>query len=233
MNWLRSRIPAWYPPLTLFVVVLWIIFSLVHAFGGSGVNVSGADVSFDRQHDVQLFRIDDQIAFQVDNDGDVSVSKYKVAPFPFNVLAGWNERDGRAMSGNVMRMGDWVYSDSPGLGFDIPDAINLKTGEMLTVPDDQAQQYKKTYDIRILSTLPFYTRHGFVVDESHRMTAEQVAGEFQAISTLNESAMIVQAAFLFSVGLLTCVAFIGMLIPRRAVKPEAEAEARTEGEAGA
>ena len=220
MNWLRSRIPGWYSPLLIFVVILWIVFSLIHWLGGSGVNVSGADVSFNREHDVQLFRITDRIAFELDNDGDVSVMTYAPTMFPFNVLAGWYERDGRAMSGRVMRMGDWVYSDSPGLGRGIPDALNLKTGETLTVPDDQAKQYTKTYDISVLNTLPFYRDHGFVVDEQHRMTAEQVATDFTAISTLNESGMIVQAAFLFAIGLLTAVAFIGMLMPRKKPAPD-------------
>lgn len=207
------RLPAWYPAAWILVILLWIVFSLVYALGGDGVEVSGADVSFDRKFDYILFKIDDTTAFEVSGDR-VSVMHYREGPFPFSLLCGRYERDGRALAGEPLRDGDWIYADSPGGTWtDWPAARNLTTGETLHLSAAEAERLEDVpYNERGDNAL--YHDRGWVVDQAHRVTPEQVAREFEAMSTLNESSLAIQMAFLMASGLLIMIGLVAFVTGR-------------------
>jgi hypothetical protein len=190
-----KRLPDWYYSVAGLVLALWLGFNLYYRFGAEGVEVSGASVSFDRQYDRQLLRVNDQLAFII-SSGYPSVVRYERGAFPFCPLCGIYEPAGTVVNGTRYRKGDWVYSDSvSGYGSDM---VNLRTGEAIDVPEGEVRDPRE-FDP---ATVEAYRARGLRFDPASALSPEQIAREFEAISTINESCVVFNAAFLLLLAVL-------------------------------
>ena len=80
------------------LVALFVTFNFAYRVGGDGVEVQGRNISFQRGHDVQLYRVDDRNAVMVGrsdlNADELAIVRTTTVPFPFSVLCGRFDRDG-------------------------------------------------------------------------------------------------------------------------------------------
>ena len=67
----------WIPSAFVIVTMLLIAFNLIYRLGGEGVEVSGADVSFDREFDYQLHRVNVNHAFYIDNPNSAAIVRVR------------------------------------------------------------------------------------------------------------------------------------------------------------
>jgi hypothetical protein len=122
----RRLLPDWYAA----VLVLALLYSggiaVFYLRGASGVAVNNAKaIDFGREHDYQLFRIDDRRAFVVDGSGDPSVVLY-FRENPLVYPCGCFVRGKPLVSRVQYLAGDVAYSKTGG--------VDLKTGETLGPP---------------------------------------------------------------------------------------------------
>jgi hypothetical protein len=80
------------------LLVLFAGFNFIYRTGSAGVKISGASVSFQRGHDIQLYRVDEQNAVLVSqadlNATQLAVVRTTSVPMPFSLLCGAHRPDG-------------------------------------------------------------------------------------------------------------------------------------------
>jgi len=191
-----QRIPKWLRAVAGATAILWIIVSIYYWAGAGGVRSYGASTSFERQHDFALLRIDEGRAFRVDKHG-VNITKYRRGTFPFCPLCGVNESAGTVMNLAQYRKGDWVYTD---LTQPFDEAVNLKTGEVINLPEGEGQLEKLP---------PEFAARGLDFESANKLDAGRILTEFTPLSTINESCIVFNMAFLsiFAVLLVVGVVF--------------------------
>ncbi|UQA58834.1 hypothetical protein [Polyangium aurulentum] len=195
-------LPAWYSAVGILLLGLFVVFNLAYRLGAGGIQIGGANTSFNREHDSELYKIDDTRAFLV-HGGFVSIVKYKSGLPPFRPLCGRCDLDGSIFNMASFQKGDWFYSRYPEL--DGPDAYNLKTGEIVKLDVPRTQK-----DVDPAS-VPFYVEHGFTFDAALAVTPERIAREHEDLSLINESCVVFNAAFVLLFGTMVLIG-VPMLI---------------------
>ncbi|MDD5305985.1 MAG: hypothetical protein PHU25_01565 [Deltaproteobacteria bacterium] len=187
-----TRVPRWFWTVTVAAASLWLIVTLYYWLGASGVSASGAKISFDRKHDISLFKVDDTQALSVDKYG-VGLVKYKRGMFPFCPLCGMNESSGTIMNGVRYRKGDWIYTD---IAQPFKEAVNLKTGETVDLPDGSGTLAQPPAD---------FVARGLDFAQGNAIDPESVSTSFVRLPTINESCVTFNAAFIIVFGVLLLI----------------------------
>lgn len=198
------------PPLfpRLFVVcaraaiVAVVLLNLYYAFGASGFSYRGSSFSFGREHDKQLFAIDDKRAFVVTGREHPTISIVKYGDgVPLFRLCGKCTTTGGVFPFPRYRKGDWFYTDMPWIK--APAAYNVATGELVTL--DVAAPSNSKIDPE---DVPFYVKHGFVFDEEHRFDMQALVDDYKPISTMNEMCIVLEMAAFLILAILGIIALI-------------------------
>lgn len=206
-------LPYWYRRIAGGVLAFMLAVELLYFFGASGFQYRGASFAFGRQHEYQLFAIDERRAFSVRQE-HVELVEYRHDP-AFLGLCGLCARGKAILYRADFRRGDWVWSRYP--DFDGVDVYNLKTRRLyeLDVP-------KPSSGVIAAEEVPFYVEHDFTFDDDDKLTADKVATDFKPISTAREMCVILNAAFtlvLVPMGVLGAVLLArGVGARRRAAK---------------
>ncbi len=153
-----------------------LIFVIIYAVFHFGFRTGG---------EVQLYRINDRIAFEVATGYDQSLGSgvyirgYKKTNPLVRFLCGacsvdYDETD--MPQANYIK-GDYVYSGVPQHATAKTDIVNLRTGETLNVnvPGDSP-----TVD---LQSLPEYRERGLVAGEQYKLKQDYVKANFELLST--------------------------------------------------
>lgn len=205
----QEVIPGWVKAVSVLAFGLFVVFNMIYRFGYGGVEVSGANVSFNRQYDNALFRIDDQLAFVVSGGGMASVVRYEPGMVPFRPLCGSYDLAGTVVHGRFKK-GDWIYRDSySGFG---ATAFNLATKEEVKL-----QMPAGAGDTINPADVPLYVKHGLTFDDDNKLTVEWVVDEHEPIAVINESCLTFNAAFMliFAALFLTTVVAVPLRLWRR------------------
>ncbi len=184
---------------TTVAVVL--VIELAYMFGASGIEFSGAQTSFGREHDKVLFAVDDQRGFVTRGERDVALVKIAPGTFPFRPVCGRCELDGSIFNLAEFLHDDWVYTSMPHVT-DV-DAINLRTGETVQAtlsdpgrsPEDAAQ-------------IPEYAARGLDFAADKRLGPQRLAGLYPDGRLINESCIVVQMAALVALGLVAAMGLV-------------------------
>jgi hypothetical protein len=138
-----------------------------------------------RKGDVeQLYRINDQLAFEVqpesENYNGVSVYGFKPTNKTIALLCGACERDDSSvwMTNAKYRHGDWVFTDFPQHEQARTDIVNLRTGE--TIIAEVPADFKYNDDLLKLAE---YGTRGLVKSDENKLTREYVLTNFQQLSS--------------------------------------------------
>ncbi|MBL8714870.1 MAG: hypothetical protein JNL79_02695 [Myxococcales bacterium] len=205
--------PAPKPPLfpALYVVcaraalVAIVLINLYYAFGASGFAFRGASFSFGRQHDKQLYVVDDRRAFEVWGFGgphpSISIVKYGDA-FPLFRLCGACQTKGGIFSNARFQKGSWIYTDMPWIKG--PAAYDLATGELVTLTVPAPKDSKIDPE-----DVPFYAEHGFTFAAKYRLDADKLSEDYKPVTTVNEMCVVLQAAGFI---VLAVVGLIGLVL---------------------
>lgn len=205
----KELIPGWVKAVGVLTAALFVIINVIYRLGYEGVEVSGAPVSFERQYDNALFRIDDELAFVVSGGQMASVVRYESGIPPFRPLCGSYDLAGTVVHG-THKKGDWIYRDRySGRG---ATALNLVTKEEVKLerPDGAGD----TIDA---SKVPLYVKNGLTFDEDNELTVEWVVAEHEPIAVINESCLTFNAAFMliFAALFLTTLVVVPLRLSRR------------------
>ncbi|NUP10398.1 MAG: hypothetical protein HOW73_30475 [Polyangiaceae bacterium] len=193
----RRLLPDWWLAVMTLLGGLFVVFNLIYRFGFGGVSVSGADVSFNREFDGQLWKIDDHLAYRTGkHPDDVAVVRYKSGAIPFRPVCGSCDLDGSLLNTAQFKKGAWVYSEYPEL--EGVDVVNIETGEKFEVDAKKPEPGKRSDP----STIAFYRDRGLTFDDDLRLDARRVAKEATPLSTINESCIVFNAAFFLLFGLM-------------------------------
>lgn len=165
-----------------------VLIQLYYAFGFAGFSFRGSSFSFGREHDHQLYAIDDKRAFLVTGDKykSIAIVKYEDG-FPLFRLCGKCQTHGGVFPWPRYRKGNWVYTDMPWLKG--PAAYDLKTGELVKLEVEDPKGQKLDPD-----DVPFYQEHGFTFSEKAKLDPDTLGEEFEPVSTMNEMCIILQVA---------------------------------------
>jgi hypothetical protein len=189
------RFPSWYRATASAFVLLWGIVGAYYAIGASSVRASGATTSFDRSHDISLLKIDEHRAFRLDKYG-ASVTKYERGTFPFCPICGVFKPAGTVMNLAGYRKGDWVYTAHPQ---PFSEAVNLKTGEVVDLPADRGE---------LSQPPPEFVARGLDFDKANAIDPSLIASTFTPLSTINESCVVFNMAFIAVFGALLLVGLV-------------------------
>jgi len=194
-----------------------LLINLYYFFGASGFAYGGKSFSFNREHDKQLYKIDDRRAFVVHGGKYFSAAVVKYGDgFPLFRMCGACQTEGSIFNLPQYKKGNWVYTNMPWLKG--PAAYNLETEEVVTLKVPAPQNSKIDAE-----DVPFYTDHGFTFDESRKLDLEKIAEHYQPISTINEMCVILQVAAFIIVAILLVIGLIllpfGLAKRRAAAKP--------------
>lgn len=199
--------PPLFPPLFTAIsraaIAAVLLINLYNALGFAGFSYGGSSFSFGRQHDRQLYAIDDKRAFLVtgsDKYKSIAVVKYEDGPLLFR-LCGRCQTHGGVFPWPKYKKGNWVYTDMPYLKG--PAAYNLKTGELVTLQVEDPKGQKLDPD-----DIPFYAEHGFTFDDERKIDVALLDQEFKYVSTQNEMCIILQIVAFLVLGILGVIALI-------------------------
>jgi len=179
-----------------------LLLNLYYLFGASGFSYGGKSFSFNREHDRQLFAIDDHRAFSVSGGKYPSVSVVKYGDgFPLFRVCGACQPRGGVFAIARFKKGNWIYTDMPWLKG--PAAYNLETEEFVTL-EVPAPEHSKIDP----EDVPFYASHGFTFDREHKLELETIAESYKPLSTVNEMCIILQIAAFIVLGIVGIIAAI-------------------------
>jgi len=192
MNIRTRRPPSWWVVVMALLVALWIAVTVIYRQGESAVRFGqgGSGLSFERQHDIALFEIDARAALLVSQGGTMSLVKYGRARFPFCPLCGEHELRGSIVNLAHYYKDGWIYTDHPGGPF--AELYHVASGEQVDVPRPAGAAPGQVD----ASALPEYARRGLTVDGAHRITPALIHERFPALSPINESCVVFNAAFM-------------------------------------
>ncbi len=152
-----------------------LMFILIYAGFHFGFRAGGAE---------QLYRINDQLAFEVqpetENSNGVSIHGFEPTNKIINFMCGACQTNDEAvfLTNAHYRQGDWVFTDFPQHEQAATDIVNLRTGEAIIVEIPGDFDYGDD-----LSKLTEYQTRGLVVSDENKMTQEYVVTNFHPLST--------------------------------------------------
>ncbi len=144
-------------------------------------------LSINREFDHQLYKINERAAFLVMKSNTISIVKYKESIFPFCFLCGNFEVDGTIVNVIEYTKDNWFYTK-----YTTPfyEAYNLKTEEFIDVPESGE------VSPQILENLNEFKSKQLSFTSQDELSLNFVKTNFEKLSTLNESCLIVHIAFL-------------------------------------
>ncbi|MBX7082848.1 MAG: hypothetical protein K1X88_26825 [Nannocystaceae bacterium] len=195
------RIPSWWWAVASTTVAVVLVIELAYLFGASGIEFSGAQTSFDREHDKVLFAVDERRGFVTRDGRDVALVQIAPGTFPFRPVCGRCELDGSVFNLAQFLHDDWVYTSMPHIT-DV-DAINLRTGETLQAsltdpgrsPEDAAQ-------------IPEFAAHGLDFADDKRLDLGRLASLYPDGRLINESCIVVQMAAIVALGIVAALGLV-------------------------
>jgi hypothetical protein len=179
-------LPYWYRRIALGVLGFIGALELIYFLGAGGFEYRGASFSFGREHEYQLYEIDDRRAFSV-RQGRVEIVEYRHDP-AFLGLCGLCARGKSIFYRAEFRRGNWVWSRYP--DFEGADVYNLQTNKLVELDVPKPQR-----GVIAAEDVPYYVDHDFTFDDEDKLTPEKVAAEFKPISTTREMCVILNVAF--------------------------------------
>jgi hypothetical protein len=192
----------WYGRTWIAVLSLYVGVSIIYfLFDASGVRIGGAAVSFNRNYDNTLYKIDNRRAFNVrvsDSPGfdSFSVVNYRRDFSPLGWVCGSCVLDGGVINVIDYRKGDLVYTDMPHLmGTDV---ANLATGETFDV-DAPEPPPGQTVDP---AQIALYRELGLTFDEQYKLSVANISSSLERLPARAESCVVFQLAFWFVFGVL-------------------------------
>ena len=196
----KRRLPEWYWVIGKYVAGVCCLFVLAYNLGYE-VAYRQHRLSFDREFDHAMFRVNDTLAFSL-HDDYISLVNYKPGMFPFRPLCGKYEVDGNVLNGVRFKTGDWLYSDYAFRGR--PFAFNLRTGKvassdaLFAEQDDSDSKAPSildgdTMDLEMLRQLDAAREAGWTFADEDRLSVEAVSGDYEALWTINESGTVLVA----------------------------------------
>jgi hypothetical protein len=192
-----------------------VLINVFYACGASGFSYGGQSFSFGREHDHQLFVIDEQRAFDVAGEQYVSISVVKYGTGnPFFRLCGRCAITGGIFPFPRYRKGPWLYTDMPWIKG--PAAYNLDSGELVTLSVPEPKNSKIDP-----ADVPFYAEHGFTFSASRKLDVDKVAAAYRPVTTVNEMCQVLEiAAYLIAIvlGLIALALLPSGLRRRRAAR---------------
>ena len=197
-----SRFPKWYRAAVTGFMALWVAIGIYYWMGASGVRIGGMTASFERQGDSALLRIDGTRAFRVDR-GELSVTRYRRAPFPFCPLCGVHEQAGTIMNLAGYRKGDWVYTSFPQ---PFVEAVNLATGETIDLPAGGGA---------LTQPPPAFVARGLDFAPANAIDPDLIRASFPLLSTIHESCVVFNLGFLSVFAALTLLGVVLVASRRR------------------
>lgn len=196
------RIRNWYWTTWKIVIVLYIGVSVVYyVVGADTARVRRTPISFDRQYDNTLYKIDDQRAFLVNANADPNLDWFAVVNYrrddsPLGWVCGSCVLDGSVINGVDYQKGDFVYTDQPDISK--IDIANLVTGE--TFPVEVAAP--PAGQIVDPAQIPRYRELGLTFEPQYRLTTATLQTSRQQLPAQAESCVVFQLAFWFVFGIL-------------------------------
>jgi hypothetical protein len=183
-----KKLPSWLKAVFSLVLGLWIVLNIIYLAGAEGVRSvkTGARISFDRKFDFQLFGIDEKHAFAVHDNKYISIVKYKKAPLPFCFICGYFDSDGTVVNGIDYFKDGWFYSNYAGLG-PFPDAFQVSTKKTLKIEKESTPED----DLPLL-----YQKNNLLRDSAYVFDIKKLKANYPPLSTLKESCMVFNAAFI-------------------------------------
>ncbi len=215
-----KKLPGWWTSALVLLLVIWGGLLFYYHTGSQGVSFGGvgggATINFHRGSDCLLYRINDDLALQVNANGTFAIVKYTSAFAPFALLCGRYTDDGTAFDAAHLS-GDWLY------GVPIRDyrdkdvsttttgvaAVNLTTGETISATYDEPANAGDP--LKFLR--PELTARGLTGDKPSLSLA--VTSRLTQISTCNEGCENFNAAFLLLGSVWLIVLPIGLFFFRR------------------
>ncbi|HWR38996.1 MAG TPA: hypothetical protein VN611_05820 [Patescibacteria group bacterium] len=184
-------------------IAVWVL--VVILFGSSVVAVSsgngtlrfmGTRVNLAQGSSYQLYKINDSLAFELQN-GRISLVSYEKTSGLY-ALAGEYQHTPVDAPGSVFMVSadyqqeDYVYSANP---MGRTTIVNVKTGEkvgQLVKADPLAADYKPV-DAR---QLPEYRQKGLVFEEQYKLTLGKISEKYQRLYTYSEKLFVLEMAFM-------------------------------------
>lgn len=201
---------ATYVALWVSVSILFIASWIAVQQGQSGLRFMGSRLSFTQYSTYQLYKIDDTLAFEVQNERVAVVSYEKTSGL--YALAGQYQHAPVERPGSVFmpsadyRQGDYVYSAYPAGQTTI---VNMRTRETVGAQVPAAVMAERGWLIEV-SQLPAYRERGLTAAEEQHLTPALIAAQYPPLPTYNENLFVVQMAYylVFAVLLMGGIPFV-------------------------
>lgn len=197
-NYKQAYLMIWILVLVLFGASL----RAVNA-GGDSIRFMGAKLNLASGSTYQLYKVTDTLAFELGRQ-QLSLVSYEKTSGLYS-LAGDYQHAAVDAAGSVFLISadylkdDYIYTSYP---IGRTSVVNIKTGEKLgplVKPSSSSAEYKPV-DV---GQLPEYRQRGLVLDESYKITPDQVKANYLPLNTYSEKLFMVQAAFGLIFTLLT------------------------------
>ncbi len=190
----------WYWKIFSILLTMYLSISLFYILGiDTSTSNKKSKFSLNREYDFSLYKINELMAFSISKSKYISLVKYKKTIAPFCFLCGEFEPDGTVINGIQYKKGDWFYTD-----FTNPfnEALNISTLELLDIIDEG-------FSGKDLTENEVFKEKNLIFSDSHKIDDTYIKNNFAPISTLNESCIIFNSAFIFLFGVWV---IIGLLI---------------------
>lgn len=168
------------------VLILFVAFLLAKALGAKEMRINGIHFSLPNQHRYYLYKINDNIAFEIPEDKSyVSVIGYERTTGLYALAGDYRHNGDKVFMPTAEYMlGDYLYTKYPTLKTTI---VNIKTGEVFG---------KQAEDISVDNSLPHkYKELGLKFEDKYLITPNKIAESYQKLNTYDENIFIIFAAF--------------------------------------
>lgn len=173
------------------LVAMYISISLFYFLGFENINVQKkSNLKINREFDFALFKINEETAFSISKSKYISIVKYKRGLVPFCYLCGEFEPDGTIVNGIGYKNNDWYYTDLPN---PFSEAYNIQTNESIDISE-------KDFQDENLEGNELFKQKQLSINENQKIDDTYIIKNFPPLSTLNESCIIFNAAFLILIG---------------------------------
>jgi hypothetical protein len=192
----------WYGRAWIALGILYLGVNIIYfLLGGSGVQIGGATISFNRTADNTLYEISDRWAFNVRVGATSGVESFSIVNYrrdlsPLGWVCGSCVLDGGVMNNAHYRKGDIVYTEFPHLSG--VDVVNLATGEVFEIDAAEPPPGQRVNP----EAIPLYRELGLTFDPEYKLSVANIGDAFERLPAQAESCVVVQLAFWFMFGVL-------------------------------
>ncbi len=194
---------------------MYLVISVVYRITDNASVGRSKVFDINREYDFQLYKINENTAFVVSRTNTVSVASYKQTIFPFCFLCGNFEINGTIVNVIEFIKDDWVYTKNRQPFY---EGYNLKSGKTFDIPEEieSTENLDPERDVTLeLKEIKEYKTRNLTFSEEEKLDVEFVFKNFEKLSTLNESCLIFNAAFLIVIFLYLVFGLVYFLFFRR------------------